>query len=217
MNDRSSPGVLYLLVCASPLARDVGKLVDLAQRDGWDVCVLTTPEGRKFVDAAALQKQTGHPVRAHYKNPGESDLLPPPDAIIVVPATVNTINKWAAGIADTLVLGLLIEGYGFGLPIVAVPYTNNVMAAHPALHESIDRLRSWGVQVLFGNDVVRLHRPGQAERHRDAFPWQLALDALQNRWSADDGAQPRHGDSALSTEGGAPGALDRGAEPGPLP
>jgi phosphopantothenoylcysteine decarboxylase len=188
MEDQSTPGVLYLLVCGSSVARDIGVLVDLALRDGWEVCVVTTPDGRKFVDAGALAAQTGHPVRTGYKNPGDADVLPPADAIIVAPATVNTINKWAAGIADCLVLGLLIEGYGLGLPIVAVPYTNAVMAAHPMLHENMAKLRSWGVQVLFGDDVVPLHRPGAGDRHRGSFPWRLALDTLQSRWSSDSPA-----------------------------
>jgi phosphopantothenoylcysteine decarboxylase len=186
MDAQFPPGVLYLLVCGSPVARDVGVLVDLAQQDGWDVCVVTTPDGRKFVDLSALQAQTGHPVRTNYKNPGENDLLPAPDAIIVAPATVNTINKWAAGIADTLVLGLVVEGYGLGLPIVAVPYTNRVMAAHPMLHENMAKLRTWGVQVLYGDDVVRLHKPGTGDKHRGEFPWHLALQALQARWAADN-------------------------------
>ena len=57
MTGNPSPGVLYILVCGSPMARDVGILVDLAQQDGWEVCVVTTPDGRKFVDVAALQGQ----------------------------------------------------------------------------------------------------------------------------------------------------------------
>jgi phosphopantothenoylcysteine synthetase/decarboxylase len=160
------------------MARDVGVLVGLAQRDGWEVCVITTPDGRKFVDVAALQAQTGHPVRTHYKNPGDPDMLPPADAMIVAPATVNTVNKWAAGITDTLVLGLLVEGYGYGVPTAVVPYTNKVMALHPALHESLDKLRDWGVQVLYGDDVCRLGAPGQTDRFRSQFPWRRALQAV---------------------------------------
>ena len=125
------PRVLYILVCGSPMARDVGILVDLAQEDGWEVCVITTPDGRNFVDVQALQRQTGNPVRTHYKKPGERDVLPQANAMIVAPATVNTVNKWACGITDTLVLGLLVEAYGFEIPTVVVPYTNNVMARHP--------------------------------------------------------------------------------------
>jgi hypothetical protein len=69
----------------------------------------------QWIDVPALSERTGHPVRSDYKLPGEPDVLPPPDAIIVAPATFNTINKWAAGIADTLALGLVCEGIGMGL------------------------------------------------------------------------------------------------------
>jgi phosphopantothenoylcysteine decarboxylase len=186
----SSPGVLYILVCGSPMARDVGVLVDLAQQDGWEVCVITTPDGRKFVDVPALQAQTGHPVRSYYKNPGDPDMLPDADAMIVAPATVNTVNKWAAGITDTLVLGLLIEGYGYGVPIAVVPYTNNVMALHPSLHESMAKLRDWGVQVLYGDDVCRLGGPGQTERFRGQFPWRRALQAVSNPVTMSSGVEP---------------------------
>jgi phosphopantothenoylcysteine decarboxylase len=184
--NKPAPGVLYVLVCGSPMARDVGILVDLAQRDGWDVCVITTPDGRKFVDVAALQDQTGHPVRTHYKNPGEPDLLPPPDAMIVAPATVNTVNKWAAGITDTLVLGLLVEGYGYGVPTAVVPYTNKVMALHPALHESLAKLRTWGVHVLNGE----LGLPGQNDRFRGQFPWRRALQAVSGPMVSNSRVEP---------------------------
>lgn len=186
----SDPGVLYVLVCGSPMARDVGVLVDLAQADGWDVCVITTPDGRKFVDVPALQAQTGHPVRSYYKNPGDSDVLPPADAMIVAPATVNTVNKWAAGITDTLVLGLLVEGYGYGVPTVVVPYTNRVMALHPALHESLAKLRDWGVHVLYGEDVCSLGKPGQTDRYRAQFPWRRALQAVSNPVVANSRLEP---------------------------
>ena len=175
-----SPGVLYILVCGSPMARDVGILVRLAQHDGWEVCVITTPDGRRFVDVAALQTLTGHPVRTYYKSPGDPDVLPDADAMIVAPATVNTVNKWAAGITDTLVLGLLVEGYGYGVPTAVVPYTNRVMALHPALHESLAKLRDWGVHVLYGDDVCRLGGPGQTDRFRGQFPWRRALQAVSN-------------------------------------
>ena len=91
----------------------------------------------------SLAERTGHPVRHDYKLPSEPDVLPEPDAIVVAPATFNTLNKWAAGIADTLALGLLCEATGRGLPVVALPYLNAAQAEHPALAERIDRLRRW--------------------------------------------------------------------------
>jgi phosphopantothenoylcysteine decarboxylase len=183
-------GVLYILVCGSPIARDVGVLVDLAHRDGWDVCVIATPDGLKFIDVEELQDKTGHPVRSHYKNPGESDVLPPASAMIVAPATVNTVNKWAAGITDTLVLGLLVEGYGYGVPTAVVPYTNKIMALHPTLHESLAKLRDWGVHVLYGDEVCRLGGPGQTDRFRGQFPWRRALQAVSNPVIANSRLEP---------------------------
>ena len=181
-------GVLYVIACAAPPAAAVGQLVSLAQRRGWDVCVLTTPSARRFTDTGALERQTGHPVRSEYKNPGEPDLLPDPDAVIVAPATVNTINKWAAGICDTLALGILVEAIGKRLPVVALPSTNEAHAAHPAFTENIGKLRSWGVSVLFGADVHPLAGPGAGDSDLGTFPWAATLDALQER------IQPAPGD-----------------------
>ena len=170
--------VLYAIVCGSPASRHVGTLVTLAQERGWEVCVIATPDALKFIDVPGIAELTGHPVRHRYKYPGDLDVLPDPQAIIVAPCTVNTTTKFAAGISDTLALGLLVEGLGRGLPIVAVPFTNAAMAAHPAFGEAIDKLRSWGVTVLYGDDVVELHDPGTGEQYLHQFPWHLAIEAL---------------------------------------
>lgn len=175
-----SKRVLYVVACGAPPAREVGRLVSLAQRRGWDVCVLTTPSGRRFADAGSLERLTGHPVRSEYKNPGEPDVLPEPDAVIVAPATVNTINKWAAGICDTLALGILVEAIGKGLPLVALPFSNRAHAAHPAFIENVAKLRSWGVTVLFGPDVYPLHDPGTGSSYLHLFPWAKTIEAIEH-------------------------------------
>ncbi len=41
---------------------------------------------------------------------------------MVAPATYNTINKWAAGIADNYVLNQLAELTGLGAHIVVLPF-----------------------------------------------------------------------------------------------
>lgn len=173
--------VLYVISCAAPPARHVTRLVEPAQREGWDVCLLATPSAMRFIDPAVLEAETGHPVRSTYKEPGAPDVLPPPDAIIVAPATVNTINKWACGICDTLALGILVEAIGKKLPVVALPFTNYDHAAHPAFVENIAKLRSWGVYVLFGPEVYPLHAPGTGSQHLDAFPWHLTLESLKGK------------------------------------
>jgi phosphopantothenoylcysteine synthetase/decarboxylase len=171
-----SPRVLYVIVCAAPPAAGAARLVRLAQQDGWDVCVLTSPRARAFADVGGLERLTGHQVRSEYKNPGEPDVLPPPDAIIVAPATVNTVNKWALGICDTLTLGILVEAIGKRLPVAAVLSTNREHAAHPALAESIAKLRSWGVTVLEDPQLRPGGEPGGGDPER--FGWRAALAAI---------------------------------------
>ncbi|MER7244443.1 flavoprotein [Kribbella sp. NPDC000426] len=184
MTDTRRP-VLYALVTGSPAARDIGKLVELAQADGWEVCVIASPEGRRFIDADALSAQTGHVVRTSYKDPEAPDVLPPADAMIVAPITCNSLAKWAAGISDTLPLGLLVEAVGKKQPVVAMPFSNYAQTRFPAIQQAIERLSSWGVTVLVGDDVYKQHEPGTGDRYIHLFPWQLAWQSLLDHpWRA---------------------------------
>jgi phosphopantothenoylcysteine synthetase/decarboxylase len=158
--------VLYAVVCGGPPARQLPEFVGHARQQGWDVCVIATPDATKFLDTGSLAELTGHPVRSEYKQPDDPDVLPPADAFVIAPATFNTINKLALGISDTLALGLLNEGLGAGLPIVAVPWPNAPLARHPAFQRSIAELREWRVKVIF--DPARL--PGASGRPA-VFPW----------------------------------------------
>lgn len=115
--------------------------------DDWDVYVGTTPAGWGFVNPAQLADVTGHPVRRDYS--GRVGGWPPADAIVVVPATINTIDKFAAGIADCWALSVLIESMGHDVPIVFAPNVNPALGRHPRFRDNIDELRSWGVSVLW--------------------------------------------------------------------
>ena len=100
--------------------------------------------------------------------------------MIVCPAS-STREQVGAGITDTLAVGLLVEAQGLGTPLVAVPYTNAAMAAHPAFRTGVARLREWGVTVLFGDQFFPLHPPGAGERHQQEFPWGRPLAAVRDR------------------------------------
>jgi len=78
-------------------------------------------------------------------------LLPRADAIVVFPASFNTINKWALGISDTLAVGILSEYTGLRMPIVAVPCfrTGGGLDMNPAFKRSVRMLRRYGVCVLY--------------------------------------------------------------------
>ena len=165
---------LYVVVCAAGVAHDVGKLITAAQEADWDVGVVATPQGLGFIDAKAVEAQTGYPIRSAWRLPGDPRPLPPADAIAVAPATFNTINKWAAGISDTLAVSILCEAYGAGIPTVALPCLNSAQAAHPAYRRSLDQLRAMGVLIGSGEPL----RPG-AGGGADRFRWEEALELLE--------------------------------------
>jgi hypothetical protein len=170
--------VLYVVACGGRPAADLEPFIRHAQGQEWDVCVIATPSGMKFLDPDPLAALTGHPVRSDYKRPDEPDALPAPDALIVAPATFNTINKLAAGISDTLALGLLNEAVGMGLPVIAVPFPNQMLARHPVFAASITALHSWGIRLVFDPDRYPLPVPNQGESGSSLFPWAAAMEEL---------------------------------------
>jgi phosphopantothenoylcysteine synthetase/decarboxylase len=167
--------VLYVIACGARPAGQLPDFIGFAQANGWDVCVIATPDGTKFLDAAHLAELTGHPVREHYKHPDEPDMLPPPDALVIAPATFNTINKLASGISDTLALDLVNEAVGLGLPVIAVPWPSAPLARHPAFQRSVATLREWGVTVIL--DPARLP---QASAEPAVFTWDELWAVLMN-------------------------------------
>ena len=101
----------------------------------------------------------------------------PPDAVIVAPATYNTINKWAAGIADNYVLTQLAELTGLGVRIVVLPFVNQALARNHVFVQSADTLRSAGVRVLLGPGEFEPHPPRTGDTAMETYPWRLALKA----------------------------------------
>jgi Flavoprotein len=171
MATNSAAPVLYHVVCAGPPATEVHLFVQLAQAEGWDVCVIATPQATRFIDAPSLERLTQHPVRSQYKHPTEPDVLPPANGLVVAPATFNTVNKWVTGIADTLAVSLLCEYVGMRVPIVVAPNVNPSLGQHPSFPRNLDELRRWGVRVL--------HNP-LAPPPTWMVPWEQILTELRS-------------------------------------
>jgi len=178
--------VLYLVACGAPRTRGLPDLVTAAQAAGWEVCVVATPSALRFLDnagIAAIERATGYLIAWEYRPQSEPRRLPLPDAMIVCPATFNTINKWAAGISDTLALGLITEAIGKGLPIVAAPALNTAQAAHWAFDRSVTELRAAGVTVLYGPGIYQPAPPGTGGR---PYRWETPIEALHARLAERD-------------------------------
>lgn len=170
-------GVLYIIVCAAGPARHMQELVLLAQGAGWEVCLIPTPNAVPFLDVPLLTRLTGWAVRSDYRAPDTAESFPPCDALMVVAATFNTINKLAHGIADTRALTILSENLGRGRPILVVPCVNqDHLARHPIFRQSLATLQSWGIHLLFD---LATYPP------RNDVPWSVVLIEF-HRIVADD-------------------------------
>ncbi|MET7812556.1 flavoprotein [Streptomyces sp. NPDC005395] len=174
-NDDGARPFLYVVVCAAGVADGVGRLIDAARERGWEVGVVATPVAMGgFFDVAAVEAGTGRPIRSAWRTPDDPRPFPPPDAVVVAPATFNTINKWAAGLADTLAVATLCEASGLGVPVAVLPCVADALAVHPAYRESLARLRGMGVR--FGDPYTGDAQEGGA---RPDFGWESALDLLE--------------------------------------
>ncbi len=163
--------VLCTIVCAAPPATYIQDFVQQAQQQHWECYIIATPYATRFIDIPLLTALTGYPVKSDYRYPQEKDSLPKADAIAVVPATFNTINKWATGITDTFATGVLCETMGYGVPIVAVPCLKQQLAKHPVFSKNLALLRECGVHIL--------HEP---ERYPSpqVVPWSAILGTLNH-------------------------------------
>jgi phosphopantothenoylcysteine synthetase/decarboxylase len=148
-----SGNVLYLIVSAAPAPEGIPVLVERSQEAGWRVVVFSTPFGMRFVDAAELERLTGEPVRWEYRMPGTGKPVPPADAVLACPLTLNSVTKFAHGHADNFAVGLLCEMTGYGVPVTVVPHLKPQLASHPAFTAGLDTLRAMGVRVLFNPDA----------------------------------------------------------------
>jgi phosphopantothenoylcysteine synthetase/decarboxylase len=168
--------VLYAIGCGGYPSESMPDLVRHAQVEGWEVCVVGTRMGMRFLDAGRLEELTGYPVRNDYKKPNEPDVLPVADAFVVAPATFNTVNKVAGGISDTLALGLINEAVGMGKPVILAPWPNQALVKHPAFPRSVALLAEVGVRFVL--DRGALPRPASGRPGAATFPWTQVHAAL---------------------------------------
>ncbi len=162
--------VLFIIVCGAPAAAHVVELVELALQANWAVYVIPTPQGTQFIEAKRLEQLTGHTITSSYREPGTPKVFPEPDAIIVAPATFNTINKWAQGIADTPAVGILCEYMAQQIPIAVYPMLKAGLAKHPAFKQSQKVLKLAG---------IRFHRRQSGEPANGDYRWAEVLQMAQ--------------------------------------
>jgi phosphopantothenoylcysteine synthetase/decarboxylase len=161
-----------LIVTGAPLASRCTDIAAALKEAGWSVQVVTTPAAAAWVDDATISTVSGQPAVGEHRDPGEAKRSEAPDAVVVAPATFNTIGKAALGIADTYAHSQLCEAIGSELPIVMVPMLNNKLWGHPALAGHLQTLIAAGVSFVdpqTGGDSAAPVTSGTGDRVVSAF------------------------------------------------
>lgn len=116
-----------------------------------EVKLVVTPNALRFVTTAMLRVATSGGLLGP-DWPEDNDLIVPhrdladwADAVVVMPASGNTVAKMAAGLADTFALAVIQNAR---CPVVVVPAVSPVVATSPIHGANVRRLRDCGLTVL---------------------------------------------------------------------
>jgi hypothetical protein len=173
--------VLLVIGCAAPPVLAIQDVVAAAVHGGWRTVPVLTPSAARWLASRlpALAALTGLEVRTELWRPG-ADPVPRPDAVLVVPATANTVNTCAAGRGDTLALGLLNSAVAKGLPTVVMTAAGPDRQ-RPEYSRSLKVLRSAGVDVM---DLAgTAGEPGDPPSGA-GFHWRHGLDRVTQRYAS---------------------------------
>lgn len=127
------------------------EIVRLLKRAGAEVRVVMTRGATEFVTPLTLQALSGHPVRVELFDAAAEagmdhiELARWADAVLIAPASANTLARLASGQADDLLSTLCLATRA---PLWVAPAMNQAMWAHPATRENIARLVARGVRLI---------------------------------------------------------------------
>ncbi len=134
-------------ISAGIAAYKISNLIRLFVKSGAEVKVIMTPTAREFVTPLTMATLSKNPVLVDFFDPENGnwnshvDIGLWADAMIIAPATANTIAKMANGMADNLLLTSYLSAR---CPIFFAPTMDLDMFQHPATQKNIEILLNRG-------------------------------------------------------------------------
>lgn len=142
------------------------------------VTVLMTGAAEKFVAPLTFSALSGNPVYRDMFDESPDrvmahiNLSREADALVIAPATAQTIARLAGGWADTLLAAVVLAAQ---VPVVICPAMNSSMLAHPATQENMNRLRQFGYHLVQpGSGALACGETGDGR----LAEWEAAREAL---------------------------------------
>lgn len=142
---------ILLGVTGSIAAYKSANLVRLLVKQGAEVKVVMSDGAKDFITPLTLSTLSKNPVYSQFvlNDAGEwtnhVDLALWADAILIAPATANTIAKMANGLCDNLLLAVYLSAKS---NVFVAPAMDLDMFAHPATQHNLTLLKSYGNVVL---------------------------------------------------------------------
>mgnify|MGYP001477469375 CR=1 FL=1 len=140
---------LLLGISGSIAAYKSAFLTRLLVKKGIDVQVLMTESAEAFIAPLTLSTLSKHPVlsdvhsEAAWNNHVELGLWA--DALLIAPATANTLAKLANGLCDNILSAVYLSAR---CPVFVAPAMDVDMWHHPATRANLERLRTHGVRII---------------------------------------------------------------------
>ncbi|NNE68258.1 MAG: bifunctional phosphopantothenoylcysteine decarboxylase/phosphopantothenate--cysteine ligase CoaBC [Pyrinomonadaceae bacterium] len=127
------------------------EVLRLLQKSDCDVRVAMTTHAAEFIQPLTFRALSGHYVLVDDYDSGNPDPIAhinfsqEIDLFLVVPATANTLAKFANGIADDFITSTYLASTA---PVLVAPAMNTTMWNQPATARNIARLKSDGVRFV---------------------------------------------------------------------
>lgn len=142
---------IILGITGSIAAYKAAYLIRSLVKKGAEVQVVITPAGKEFITPLTLATLSSHPVISEFFSNRDGtwnshvDLGLWADAMLIAPATASTIGKMANGIADNMLVTTYLSCKA---PVFVAPAMDLDMFAHPSTQQNLERLRSFGNQII---------------------------------------------------------------------
>ena len=141
---------ILLAVCGSIAFYKAFEILSLLKKQGADVYVALSDGVLEFCSVSGFEALSKHKILSSQTQNWQDGVnhiaYSKMDLVLIAPASVNTVNKLAAGICDNVFMQTLIAASH--VPLVVAPAANNNMIEHFATQNSLEILKKNGALVV---------------------------------------------------------------------
>jgi phosphopantothenoylcysteine decarboxylase / phosphopantothenate---cysteine ligase len=142
---------IILGITGSIAAYKAAILTRLLKKHGAEVQIIMTPVAKEFITVTTMATLSDRPVLCDFFNRENGkwnnhvDLGGWADAILIAPASANTIAKMASGLADNLLITTYLSAT---CQTFVAPAMDLTMFAHPTTQQNLNTLKKNGVKII---------------------------------------------------------------------